>query len=125
MSVVPGMGKPITVLAGADISLLQFQLVKLDSAGAAVPITAITDIPFGVLQNSPVSGEPASVIPIGSGSSKLQLGATLAAGVLVSPGATGKAAAAVATAYTVGILLEGGALDELGVVYLMPLGIKA
>lgn len=120
MAVVPGMGTPISVVAGADLSALQWYIVKLNSSGLAVAMAAITDIPFGILQNAPASGETASIIPIGSGLSKVALGATLAPADLISSSAAGLAAAAVATAYTVGQLISGGASGELGVVNLAP-----
>lgn len=124
MAAVPGMGKPITIVAGADLSALQWYLVKLNSSGLAVPITAITDIPFGVLQNAPASGENASIIPISGGLSRVALGATLTPGALISPSATGLAVAAVSTAYTCGQLTEGGANGEIGVANLAPQIVK-
>ncbi|MEO7957881.1 MAG: hypothetical protein ABIW76_14435 [Fibrobacteria bacterium] len=120
MAVVPGMGTPITVIAGADLSALQGYHVKLNNSGQAIAMAAITDIPFGILQNAPASGEPASVIPVGSGLSKVALGATLAPGALISSSATGLAVAAVATAYTTGQLIDGGANGEMGVANLAP-----
>jgi hypothetical protein len=120
MAAVPGMGTPITVPAGGDLSLLQWTLVKLNTSGQAIAMAAITDTPFGVLQNAPASGESASVIPIGGGLSRIALGATLTPGALVSSSATGLGVAAVATAYTVGQLLEGGANGEIGVINLAP-----
>jgi hypothetical protein len=125
MAVVQAPGTAVTVIAGADLSLLQWMFVKLNSSGQAIAMAAITDIPFGVLQNAPASGEPASVIPIGTGASRVALGATLATGVLISSSATGLAVAAVATAYTAGILMEGGANGEVGTAVLATLIPKA
>lgn len=120
MPAVHGLGEPITLTAAADLSAYQYQPVKVDSAGNAAAITAITDIPIGILQNAPISGDPASILLIGEGCSKIQLGATLAAGVRVSSSAAGKAVAAAATSYCLGVLLEGGALDELGLIAMIP-----
>ncbi len=125
MASVEGMGKPISRVAGADLSALQWNFVKLNSSGEAISMAAITDIPFGVLQNAPAAGEIASIIPIGAGCSKITLGASLSPGALVSSGTTGKAVAAVATAYTNGQLLEGGADGEIGVINLAPQIVKA
>ncbi len=125
MASVEGMGKPISRVAGGDLSTLQWNIVKLNSSGEAISMAAITDIPFGVLQNAPASGEIASIIPIGSGLSRIALGATLAPGALVSGSAAGLAVAAVATAYTVGQLIDGGANGEIGVVNLAPQIVKA
>ena len=41
----------ITLVAGADLSSAQYKFVKLDSNGAAVVCSAVTDVPVGVLQN--------------------------------------------------------------------------
>lgn len=125
MAVVPGMGTPITVVAGADLSALQWYFVKLNSSGQAVAMAAITDIPFGVLQNAPASGESASVIPISCGLSKVALGGTLSPGALISSSAAGLAVAAATTAYTCGLLIDGGASGELGVANLAPQIVKA
>ena len=60
----------------------------------------------------------------------MQLGATLGIGAIaameyVSASDAGKAQAAVITQYPVGVLLEGGAEDELGSALLTPLTVKA
>lgn len=106
--------------AGEDLSSDQFRIVVLDATtGKVRRPNAITDIPLGVLQNAPESGEAAAVRPISCGGvTKIQLGATLARGALVAmeyadADDAGKAQAAVATQYPVGVLLEGGDEDEL------------
>jgi hypothetical protein len=114
------MGTPISLIAGADLSALQWMFVKLNSSGQAIAMAAITDIPFGVLQNAPASGEVASIIPVSCGLSRVALGATLTPGALISSSATGLAVAAVASAYTAGQLIEGGANGEIGVAVLAP-----
>lgn len=122
---VLGMGNPITLIAGGDLSALQWRFVRLNSSGEVVTMSAITDIPFGVLQNAPVQGGEAIVIPIGTGASKVHLGASLNPGARISSGATGLCLAAASTAYPCGQLLEGGANGELGVAQLTPLTVQA
>lgn len=54
-----------TRLAAADLSAHQYKFVKLDSSGEIAAISAITDQPYGVLQNTPTAGLPADVVVIG------------------------------------------------------------
>ena len=122
----------ISFAAGEDLSSDQYRIVVLDATSGKVRRPdAATDIPLGVLQNAPVADEAAVVRPIGCGGiSKVQLGATLAIGAIVggeyvSATDAGKAIAAVATMYPVGVLLAGGAEDELGSLLLSPLTVKA
>ena len=50
-----------TFTAAADLSAKQFYFVKLASATTVNVCTAITDLPIGILQNDPASGEQAVV----------------------------------------------------------------
>jgi hypothetical protein len=68
----------ITLIAGADLSTHQFKGVKLDAAGAAVLVAAATDVPVGVLQNKPTSGQAATVRVLGV--TKFLSGGTITAG---------------------------------------------
>lgn len=122
----------ISFAADEDLSSDQYRIVVLDATSGKVRRpNAATDIPLGVLQNAPVADEAAVVRPIGCGGiSKVQLGATLTIGGIVggeyvSAADAGKAIAAVATMYPVGVLLSGGAEDELGSLLLSPLTVKA
>lgn len=54
-----------TRLAAADLRTKQYHFVKLDNTGKVAAITAITDKPYGVLQNKPNTGEEAEVVVIG------------------------------------------------------------
>lgn len=102
----------LTYGAGGNLSALQFCLVKLSGNKTVVSLAAATDIPIGVLQNKPdAAGKEAVVMVVGR--TKIVGGATLSAGALISPGATGKALAAVAASYTVGQLEEGTAIDNI------------
>lgn len=51
--------------AGGDLSAKQFHFVKLNSSRQVVICAAVTDLPIGVLQNNPASGETAVVCPLG------------------------------------------------------------
>ena len=76
----------ITRVAGADLSALQYTFVKQNSSGQVVAVAAATDIPIGVLQNAPTSGQEASVTVVGG--TKLVAGATITLGTHFSLGTT-------------------------------------
>lgn len=102
-----------TLPAGADLSAAanQFKLVKLDGSGNAVLCSAVTDVPIGVLQNTPASGDAASIMAVGI--SKVQGGGALAIGNLIGPNASGQAVAETpgtdTTHYVIGVVLEANA----------------
>jgi len=123
-------GIDLTFPAEEDLSNDQYRYVVLTATGTVQRPDAATDIPVGILQNAPAAGAAAVVRLLGSGASKVVLGATLATGARVAAeyvGAAdaGKAIAPVATAYPAGQLLEGGAEDELGTVLLVPMTVQA
>lgn len=103
----------VTLVAGADLSALQYNFVKINSSGLAVACAAATDIPVGVLQNAPISGQEAEVLVVGG--TKIVAGAAIGEGAQVGTGSTGKAVALVAgtdtTKYVVGTLLTESAAD--------------
>ena len=112
--------QPLFVLtglkAGADLSAKQFRFVKLDSSGDVVVCAGVTDIPIGVLQNKPTSGQAVEVMAIGI--SKIEGDADLAIGDMIGTSADGQAAAYVAgpdpTKYVVGrVLTENSAAAGL------------
>tara|TARA_B110000211_G_C13930993_1_gene487178 strand:+ start:707 stop:958 length:252 start_codon:yes stop_codon:yes gene_type:complete len=70
----------ISLEAGADLSAAQYKFVKI-SSGKAILCAAATDAPIGVLQNSPTSGQEASITV--AGGTKLVAGAAIAAGVVI------------------------------------------
>ena len=74
--------------AGEDLSDSQFYFVKL-SSGTAVACDDVTDVPLGVLQNAPESGEQAEVCLVGP--TKFSADAAIAAGALIGPSADGQA----------------------------------
>jgi len=106
----------VTLVAAADLSALQYTFVKLNASGQAAAAAAATDIPIGVLQNAPTSGQEAEVLVVGG--TKIVAGAAIGEGALVGTSATGRAVALVAgtdtTKFVVGTLLtESGASGDI------------
>jgi hypothetical protein len=103
----------VTLVAGADLSALQYTFVKIDSSGLAVACSSATDIPIGVLQNAPISGQEAEVLIVGG--TKIVAGAAIGEGAQIGTGTTGKAVALAAgtdsTKYVVGTLITESAAD--------------
>lgn len=75
--------------AGADLSGKQFYFVKLSAADTVAVCAAATDVPIGILQNKPASGEIAEVMCVGV--SKVSADAALSVGNLVGTSADGQA----------------------------------
>lgn len=116
----------VSKVAAADLSSSQYEGVKLNTSGQVVDCSLTADIPYGILQNTPETGEEARIAPVnGGGSSYVELGATLATGALVRIHTDGTAKADLATAYNIGVLESGGATGELGVVRLGNIVVKA
>ncbi len=104
----------ITRVAGADLSALQYTFVKLSTTDTVVTCTAATDIPIGVLQNAPTSGQEAEILIVGG--TKLVAGATIAIGNTL--GTTSAGAASVLTVtdttkFVLGSAISGGASAEI------------
>lgn len=103
----------ITLVAAADLSAKQYTFVKLDANGKVAAAAAATDIPIGVLQNSPIAEQEAEVLVVGG--TKIVAGAAIGEGSLIGTSATGKAVALVAgtdtTKYVVGTVLTESAAD--------------
>ena len=78
-----------TLTAAADLSGKQYYFVKLASATTVNVCTAITDIPIGILQNDPTSGQSAVVRIFGF--SKVVADGTLAAGNVIGTSADSQA----------------------------------
>ncbi len=107
----------ITRVAGADLSALQYTFVKQNSSGQVVAVAAATDVPIGVLQNAPTSGQEAEVLV--TGGTKLKAGATVTLGThfLIGTTAAGVATPLAAgvdtTKYVVAVPLSGAASGDI------------
>lgn len=77
--------------AAADLSALQYTFVKFNSTGGVIAVAAATDIPAGVLQNAPTSGQIAEVLIIGG--TKLKASAAITPPVLIGTTSVGRAVA--------------------------------
>ena len=80
------------IIAGADLSAAgnQYKFVKWSADRTVVLCNGVTDIPCGVLQNTPASGDAATVGFLGV--SKVQGDADLAAGNSIGTSSDGQAA---------------------------------
>jgi hypothetical protein len=102
----------VTLVAGADLSAKQYNFVKLNSSGQAVAIAAITDIPVGVLQNAPTSGQEAEVLIVGGPKLVASEAITLPAFLSVaSAGKADKIAVTDTTQYVVGQAITASGAD--------------
>lgn len=106
-----------TFLAAADLSAKQFYFVKQSAAGKVNVCAAVTDVPVGVLQNAPKSGEAAVVMVIGE--SKISADSELAVGNIIGTSADGQAdpitAGTDTTVYVAGqVTVAAGAANGIG-----------
>lgn len=98
-----------TYIAGADLSSSQHLFVKV--SGAGVVLAGDGDEAAGVLQNSPISGEAASVAV--SGMVKVVAGGTIAVGAKVGADAAGKAVTAASGDIELGIAREAAVANQV------------
>ena len=95
----------LTRVASGDLSGSQYRFVKLSTTDTVVVCAAATDIPIGILQNAPTSGQEAEILIIGG--SKLVAGEAMAIGAAVGIVANGRGATANTTdEYTLGTTLS-------------------
>lgn len=99
-----------TRTAAADLSAKQFYFVKLDGSGNVAAITALTDVPYGVLLNKPnAAGKQADVCRLAL-ACKVSADAALSIGDMIGPSADGQADARVigtdTTHYVAGMMIE-------------------
>ena len=97
------------VTASADLSTTgQFLFVKMSGAKTVTICAAATDIPVGVLQNTPKSGQAAEVVVVGQ--TKITASAAITAGAQIGTTSGAKAVTLVAgtdtTKYVVGTAIE-------------------
>lgn len=123
------IAKTISLPAAADYSTeatYKYHFFKINSSRKAEVCSSTVDIPLGVLQNSPVTDDPAEIAIIGAGNiSKIYLSGTIATGALVCTKADGEAQADAATNYNCGVLIRGGDDNELGEILLANITVKA
>lgn len=117
----------VTAITAADLSAAanMFKAVKLDASGNVVAIAAITDLPFGILQDTAVSGR---AVPVAIGGIvKCKAGATIAAGAPVAVKADGTLQTAVTTQYVLGTARYSAVSGDVFAVNISTanLGIKA
>jgi hypothetical protein len=103
----------VTAITGADLSAStnMFRAVKLDANGNVIAIAAITDVPFGILQDVAVAGR---AVPVAVGGIvKCKAGASIAAGAPVAVKADGSLQTAVSTQYVIGTARYAAALNDV------------
>lgn len=103
-----------TLTAAADLSAKQYHFVKLASATTVNVCSAVTDVPIGVLQNTPTSGQSAEIVFMGV--SKVIADATLAAGNVIGTSADAQAqpltVGTETTVYTCGQAISAASAGE-------------
>lgn len=101
--------KLVGVTASADLSAKQYLFVKMSGEKTVTVCAAATDLPIGVLQNTPTSGQEAEVA--WSGITKIVGTIDLNFGDRIGPSSGGHATSKSAgtTDYIVGVVLNGNA----------------
>jgi hypothetical protein len=101
-------GQVATFTAAADLSAKQYYFVKITADNTVNVCAAVTDVPIGVLQNAPASGEAASVMLYGI--SKVSANEAIAVGNNIGTGDDGQADVVAAGTDTT-VRLVGQALE--------------
>ncbi len=76
-------GIDLSFTAGATLAAKQYYFVKMSADNTVIACTAITDVPVGVVQNKPASGEQARVRI--HGVTRVACGAAITYGQFVGP----------------------------------------
>lgn len=92
----------ISEQAGSDLTGQQFHAVKVNASAQVVPVTAITDVAIGILQDTTSVTGAAVPVAVG-GTAKALAGATIAAGAVVAPKADGTMQTAATTQTPIGM----------------------
>lgn len=102
-----------TRVAGADLSAAQYHLVKLDTDGTVILTAAVTDVPYGVLQNAPGAGEEAAVLLLGI--TQVVAGGQVDIGDVIGTNDAGRAVVKTVgtdiTHYAIGTVIDGAGAD--------------
>ena len=113
--------------AGADLSAKQFHFVKLASATTVDVCSAITDVPIGILQNNPESGETATITIFGI--TKAVADGTLTAGRWIGTSADSQASGITpgsdTTVYVMGQAVQAASAGETFTMFLNPTSCRA
>jgi len=100
--------------ASADLSAKQYHFVKMSGNKTVTVCDDVADVPIGVLQNTPTSGQAAEVCLFGI--SKVVADATLAAGDVIGTSADSQAqpltVGSETTVYTMGIAINAASAGE-------------
>jgi hypothetical protein len=116
-----------SLTAAADLSSNQFYFVKLASATTVDVCTAITDLPIGILQNAPTSGQSAVVAIFGI--SKASADGTITAGRWIGTSADSQAAGITpgsdTTVYVMGQAIQAASAGETFTMFLNPSNCRA
>lgn len=99
--------RAVGLIAGADLSAKQYYAVKLSASNTVIVCAAVTDKPYGILQNDPTSGQEAEVCVVGQ--TKINSDAALTIGVSIGTAADGQLAAytvADTTKHIIGIVQQ-------------------
>lgn len=113
--------KCVTMIAGADLSTYQYRFVKLNSTAKTVVLCGDGEDAFGVLQDTPASGE-ACTVAVG-GVTKVYSDASFNPGVAISSGASGIANTSANGDYMLGKALAAGASGVITTMLFHPYGI--
>jgi len=113
--------------AAADLSTKQYHFVKLTSATEVNVCTNIADVPIGVLQNTPTSGQAAEICIFGI--TKVVADGVLAAGNIIGTSADSQADAITrgsdTTVTVMGHAIEVAAAGNTVTMFLNPTGCRA
>jgi len=116
-----------TLTAAADLSSKQYHFVKLASATTVNVCSAITDLPIGILQNDPESGEVAEIAIFGI--SKAVADGTIAAARWIGTSADSQAAGITpgsdTTVYVMGQAIGAASAGETFTMFLNPSNCRA
>lgn len=100
-----------SMIAGADLSALQWTFVKMNTTDRTVVAAGAGEAAFGVLINDPTLGNAATVVTVGRVIVEVGTGG-LTAGDLVGVDANGEAVTAASADVVVGIALEAKSAGE-------------
>ncbi len=111
-------GMDISLKAGEDLSAKQFYIVKLSSTTDNMALCGDSDIPLGILQDDPESGQTGSVRI--HGLSKCVAGAAILSGYEIAVDSQGRGVVATTGDYVVGLAMT--AVSNAGERFTIKLG---